>query len=65
MHSVNLYVQGLQKQSVKYLEGPGKVLEFRVSNIVGTLAAICDFVVPPVASYTVLLMLSPKPYMVY
>ena len=39
--SVNLYVVALQKQSGKYvsrvLESSGKVLEFRVSNIVGTL----------------------------
>jgi len=37
--SVNLYVVALQKQSGKYvsrfLESSGKVLEFRVSNIVG------------------------------
>jgi len=25
----------------KYPEGPGKVLEFRVSNVVGTLVCVC------------------------
>ena len=42
--SVNLYVVALQKQSGKYvsrvLESSGKVLEFRVSNIVGTLFCV-------------------------
>ena len=35
--SMNLYVVRLQKQSGKISWGPGKVLEFRVSNIMGTV----------------------------